>query len=54
MHVHNPAEAPVAVYTNLLTVDPLSLFTANISCVIDCNPLGGTTISTLFKEFLRI
>ena len=53
MHVHNPAEAPVAVYTNLLTVDPLSLFTANISCVIDCNPLGGTTIFTLLKELLK-
>ena len=53
VHVHNPAEAPVAVYTNLLTVDPLSLFTANISCVIDCNPLGGTTIFTLLKELLK-
>ena len=41
-----------ASYTNLLTVDPLSLSIANISWVTDCNPLGGTMTSTLLKELL--
>ena len=49
VHVTIPTAAS---YTNLLTVDPLSLFIANISCVTDCRPFGGTTISTLLKELL--
>ena len=42
---------PVAwLYCKLLTVDPLVLLMANISCVIDFNPLGATIISTFANE----
>ena len=38
------------LYCNWLTVEPLLLFIANISCVIDCNPFGSTIILTSLNE----
>ena len=49
VHVAIPVDG---LYSNLLTVDPLSLLIANISCVTDSKPFGSTMISTPLKELL--